>query len=182
MITGQNILCFGSEKWEYQGQQQRVMRLLSKNNRILYVNSLGTRKISLRVSQFEFYFKKTINIFKKSTKKEENSLNNIITYNPRIIPLVYNNLAMQINKSIMRAQFAKLLPNLGFNNYILWAGTPTVASFLDIFDPTVLIYNPVDRFSAFSFVDHVKISNYERHVASKADAIICTSDAIRSDL
>ena len=82
----------------------------------------------------------------------------------------------------MRAQFSRLLSKLKFNNYILWVGTPTAAFLLDIFDPTVLIYNRVDRYSQFSFVDSEKIFNYERSLASKADAIICTSDAIRKDL
>ncbi|MHA2090976.1 MAG: glycosyltransferase [Candidatus Kariarchaeaceae archaeon] len=89
---------------------------------------------------------------------------------------------MKVNVAIMRAQFSRLLSRLKFNNYILWVGTPTAAFILDIFDPTVLIYNPVDRYSEFSFVDSEKIANYERHLASKSDAIICTSDAIRKDL
>jgi glycosyltransferase involved in cell wall biosynthesis len=89
---------------------------------------------------------------------------------------------MKLNKSIMRAQFSRLLSRLEFNNYILWIGTPTAAFFLDIFDPSVLIYNPVDRFSEFSFANSAKIINYERYIASRSDAIICTADAIRRDL
>jgi len=99
-----------------------------------------------------------------------------------MIPLVYNRPIMKFNRAIMRVQFSKLLSKLEFKDYILWAGTQTAASFLDIFKPTVLIYTPVDRYSEFSFVDGTKIADYERYLASTSDAVICTSDAIRNDL
>jgi hypothetical protein len=158
------------------------MKLLSRDNRILYVNALGSRKISIKLSQFGIFFKRAIRIFQRSTNQLGENSKNITVCNPWIIPLVYNSAVMELNKSIMRAQLSRLLSNLEFNNYILWVGTPTAASFLDIFDPTALIYNPVDRYSAFSFVDSEKIINYERYIASRSDAIICTADAIKKDL
>jgi glycosyltransferase involved in cell wall biosynthesis len=82
----------------------------------------------------------------------------------------------------MQAQFSRLLSKFEFDKYILWVGTPTAASFLDIFHPDLLIYNPVDRYSKFSFVDGAKIADYEKLIASRADAVICTADAIRRDL
>ena len=182
MIKGKNIICFGSEKWEYPGLQQTIMRLLSNHNRILFVNALGSRRISVKISQFGFYLKRAIRIFQKDTIQGGEGLKNVSVCNPWIIPLVYNSAVMELNKAIMHVQFSRLLSNLEFSNYILWIGTPIAAPFLDIFNPSVLIYNPVDRYSAFSFVDSEKIINYERNIASRADAIICTSDAIKKDL
>jgi glycosyltransferase involved in cell wall biosynthesis len=75
-----------------------------------------------------------------------------------------------------------LLSKLNFKNYILWIGTPSAAFLLDIFDPTLLIYNPVDRYYAFPFVNSVKTRNYERQIAANSDVIICTAEAIRKDL
>ena len=182
MIKGKNIIIFGSDKWEYPGLQQTVMRLLSKNNRILFVNPLGTRKISIKFSEFGIYLNRAIRIFQRYTNHNDEASKNIFICNPWMIPLVYNGTIMKLNKSIMHAQFSRLLSRLEFDKYILWVGTPTAASFLDIFDPTLIIYNPVDRYSEFSFVDSAKIANYERYIASRADAIICTADAIRKDL
>jgi len=182
MIKGQNIICFGSDVWEYPGLQQTIMGLLSRNNRILFVNKLGTRKISINFSEFGIYLNRAIRIFQRYNNHSDNVSSNISVCNPWVIPLVYNRAIMRLNKSIMHAQFSRLLPRLEFDNYILWVGTPTAASFLDIFDPTLTIYNPVDRYSAFSFVDSAKIAKYERDIAYRADAIICTADAIRRDL
>jgi glycosyltransferase involved in cell wall biosynthesis len=181
MIKGKNIIIFGSDKWEYPGLQQTVMRLLSKHNRILFVNPLGTRRISIKLSEFGVYFNRAIRIFQHNNHNGDVS-KNISICNPWMVPLVYNSTIMKLNKSIMQVQFSNLLSRLGFDDYILWVGTPTAASFLDIFDPSLLIYNPVDRYSEFSFVDSAKIADYERQIASRADAIICTADAIRNDL
>jgi glycosyltransferase involved in cell wall biosynthesis len=182
MIKGKNIIFFGSDKWEYPGLQQTIMKLLSQNNRILFVNPLGTRKISIKFSEFGIYFNRAMRIFQRYPNHSDEVSKNINFCNPWMIPFVYNGTIMKLNKSIMHAQFSRLLSRLEFDQYILWVGTPTAASFLDIFDPILVIYNPVDRYSEFSFVDSTKIARYERHIASRADAIICTADAIRKDL
>ncbi len=182
MIKGKNIIVFGSDKWEYPGLQQTIMRLLSRNNRILFVNPLGTRRVSVKFSEFGIYFNRAIRIFQRDNNNGGEEAKKFRVCNPWMIPLVYNRAIMGLNKSIMHAQFSRLLSNLEFDKYILWVGTPTAASFLDIFDPSLIIYNPVDRYSEFSFVDSAKIVDYEKHIASRADAIICTSDAIKKDL
>ena len=178
MVKGQNIICFGSESWAYTGFQQTVMRLLARENKVLYVNALGSRKVSLDSSQFLFYLKRAGRLFQKSIEKSTNTL----IYNPSIIPLVYSSLVTRINRMLIRTQFSRLISKMNFQKHILWIGTPTVAPLLDVFDPVLTVYNPVDRYYAFQFVNSIKIRNYERKIAEKADVIICTSEAIKKDL
>lgn len=178
MIKGHDIICFGSSTWKYPGMQQTIMRLLAPYNRILYINALGSRNVSLKFSQFGFYLRRIQRQFQQSHNTSENTK----ICNPFIIPFVYNTIITQINKLLLRAQFNQLLSKINFHNYILWIGTPTAAHFLDLFEPALTIYNPVDRYHAFSFVNADKIRAYERIISAKADAIICTAEAIRSDL
>ena len=178
MIRGQNIICFGSSTWEYPGLQQTVMRLLSRDNRILYVNAIGTRKIALSYSQLSFYLKRTCRLF----QHDQRASKNIMVCNPWIIPLVYSDITTKINRTLLRRQFSRLLSILNFTNYILWVGTPSAASFVDLFKPALFIYNPVDRYYAFPFVNSVKTRNYERQIAANSDVILCTAEAIKEDL
>ncbi len=178
MIKGHNIICFGSSTWKYPGLQQTIMRLLSTDNKILYVNALGSRNISLKLSQLGFYWQR----IKRQFQHQKLITENTMVCNPFIIPLVYNNIATKINKFLLRVQFNELLKKINYRNYILWVGTPTAAHFLDLFDPALTVYNPVDRYYAFEFVNSDKIRAYEKMIASRANAIICTSDAIRSDM
>lgn len=154
------------------------MRLLAKQNRILYVNALGSRTVSLKLSQWRFYLKRIQRQFQAGTTMSESA----VVCNPFIVPFVYDSMTTKLNRVLLRAQFRHLLPKINFHEYILWVGTPTAAPFLDLFDPTLTIYNPVDRYHAFSFVNGDKIRAYEKMIASKANAIICTSDAIRKDM
>ena len=154
------------------------MRLLARQNKVLYVNALGSRRISLNFSQFLFYLKRARSLFQKSIEESTNT----VICNPSIIPFVYSNLANKINRILIRNQFLRLISKINFQNYILWIGTPTAAPLLDLFDPLITVYNPVDRYYAFPFVNSTKIRNYERKIAEKADVIISTSEAIKKDL
>ncbi|MCP4745016.1 MAG: glycosyltransferase family 1 protein [Desulfobacteraceae bacterium] len=178
MIKGKNILCFGSENWSYPGFQQTIMRKLSFANRIIFVNPLGSRKVTMRWSQLNFYLKR----LKMIGAKKFAPTSNITVCSPWIVPLVYNRAITKLNRHIIRVQFNKLLSNQNFKPYILWIGTPAAAFCMDMFDPEFIVYHAVDRYSQFSFVDKNKICAYEKKVAQKADVILCTSDAIRNDL
>jgi glycosyltransferase involved in cell wall biosynthesis len=185
MIKGQNIICFGSEIWNYPGFQQNTMRLLSSENRVLFVKPIGTRKISLNASNFQVYFarfSRVLKLFQKNNGDGADEIKNVTICDPWVIPLVYNAAITRINRVLIARQFSRLIDALDFNAYILWVGTPTAAFALDLFNPTGIIYNPVDKYSEFSFVDREKILAYERDIASRADAIICTADAIRDSL
>jgi glycosyltransferase involved in cell wall biosynthesis len=178
-LKGQNIICFGSARsWNYTGFQQTVMRLLSRDNRVLYVNALGSRKVSLELSELPWYLKRAQRLFKKNIEQSAN----FMVYNPRIIPLVYNDTINRINGFLLQKQFLALINRLNFDKYILWIGTPTIAFALDLFKPALTVYNPVDRYYAFTFVNGYKIRKYERQIAEKSDIIFCTSEAIKNDL
>lgn len=178
MISNKNIICFGSEKWEYTGYQQTLMRKLSASNRILFVNPLGSRKIRLQPSQFGYYFRKIKSIFAKSSARGKN----VLVCSPWIIPVVYSSMVLKLNRVLARNQFSRLLSKIHFNSYILWIGTPTAFFLIDLFDPEMVVYHAVDRYSEFAFVNRKKILSYEKAVAERADVILCTSDAIQQDM
>jgi hypothetical protein len=177
-IRGKNIICFGSENFQYPGFQQTVMRLLARHNRVIYVNALGSRRLSLKLSELPLYLKRAQRLFQKNVKQSAG----FMVYNARIIPLVYNNIINKINKILLQKQLLELISRMDFENYILWIGTPTLAFALDLFDPVLTVYNPVDRYYAFPFVNSAEIRKYEQKIAQRADVIICTSEAIQRDL
>jgi glycosyltransferase involved in cell wall biosynthesis len=178
MLEHFNILCFGGQQWEYPGFQQEVMRHLSAHNRVLYVNALGLRKTSFKLKNANVYFAKLKKLFGGARKVS----GTVRVFNPFFLPVLYNDYMDKVNTVLLRGQFRNLLRDLNFKDYLLWAGTPTMVPFLGLFQPRLLIYNPVDRVCAFSFVDRAGVQKYERAIASAADLIITTADAIKEDM
>ena len=178
MISKKNILCFGSENWEYPGFQQTLMRKFSESNKVIFVNPIGSRKIKLQYSQLEIYFNK----IRRTFAKRKSPTTNCFVCSPWIIPLIYSSIITKLNQKLIKYQFSRILIKMNFDPYILWIGTPTASFILDIFNPKLIVYHAVDRYSEFSFVDREKIRLYEKKIAEKADVILCTSDAIRNDL
>jgi Glycosyl transferases group 1 len=178
MIKGYNFLCFGSGNWNYPGFQQTIMKNFSLHNNIIFINPLGSRKIVLNTSQMSAYSRRFIRIFKKSIKTK----NNCIVCSPWNIPLVYNHTVKRINKVLLKYQINILLKKHKFEKFILWIGTPTAELLLNILNPEFIVYNPVDRYSEFNFVNGAKIKLFEKTISEKSDLILCTSDAIRKDL
>lgn len=178
MLKGHNIICFGSATWDYPGFQQTVMRKLSEQNKIIFLNSIGTRKINLKIDQFPFYIKRILRLF--SAKKGINT--SVLVYDPWVFPTVYSRFINVLNRYLLSTQLNRLIKKNNISEYVLWVGTPTVEPFIDLFKPVMTIYNPVDRFSSFDFVNKEKLKIKEEIIASKCDLILGTSDAIRDDL
>ncbi len=179
MLSGHNIICFGSERWEYPGLQQTIMRYLSKENRVLFFNSLGTRRIAFDRTFFRACTRRLTAFFSDNNHAPADSVR---VLNPHFIPLTYSTLATRINRSLISRQCRSLVSEMQLSSYILWIGTPVVSPLLNRLSPDLVVYNPVDRYHAFSFVDSVKMKAYERQAAQQADVILCTSTAIRNDL
>lgn len=178
MIENQNIICFGSATWEYPGLQQTVMRLLAKKNRVIFFNSIGTRKIK---AEYEFFLAVIRRMAMLSNKRTANQ-GNILVCNPRAIPLAYNSFFSTINNILIKRQCLAIIHRLKLSPYILWIGSPMAAVLPDLLEPMMTVYNPVDRYHAFSFVDADKILSSEHKLAKKANVILCTSEAIKNDL
>jgi hypothetical protein len=178
MLKDKTIICFGSSTWTYPGLQQTIMRKLSNHNKIIFVNSIGTRKIQFKIDQLPFYCKRIFSLFVKD--KAANT--NVFVCDPWVIPVAYSRFVNILNKLLLSIQLKRLISKNNISQYILWVGTPVIEPFWDIFNAEMTIYNPVDRFFAFEFVDGKKIKSWEESIASKCDLIIGTSDAIREDL
>ncbi len=178
MIENQNIICFGSATWEYPGLQQTVMRLLAKKNRVIFFNSIATRKIRVDYDLFLAVIGRMAMLSKRRTADQSH----ILVNNPRAIPLTYNSIFSRINNILIKRQCLAIISELKLSSYILWIGSPMAAALPDLLEPMMTVYNPVDRYHAFSFVDADKILFSEHKLAKKADVILCTSEAIKNDL
>ena len=177
-MDGMTIVCFGSERWEYPGFQQRVMRALSDTNPITFVNPIGVRSLSWSPANLAVYLRKAATSIQGTTAVDPHAT----VVNPRIIPLVYNSAAMALNGLLLRRQLRAAIQETRRRDTLLWIGTPTAAPFIHLFRPRLAVYNPVDRYQSFSFANKAGILRYSAMAARACDLAICTSDAIHADV
>lgn len=178
IVRDLHIVCFASENWDYPGFQQSIMRGLALNNRLLFFNAIGLRKASAKHREYRLYFSKLKRLFSGTKQISEN----VLVHNPFLIPYLYNDRIDRINRILIKWQLSKLQHKFKLKECVLWVGTPTAAPFIKDINYSLLVYNPVDRYCAFSFVNPEGIRRYERIVAESADLIIATSDAIYEDM
>lgn len=177
MLKGQNILCLGSEKWGYPGFQQTAMAHLATANRVLFLNPVGIRKATPSLANIRFYAAKLRSL--AARRRPATGDQPVIVFTAKLVPLVYSRWAQRLNRRLLARQVNPLLRELQFDDFILWIGAPTAFFSLDVFRPALTVYNPVDLFRAFDFVDRVRITAYEEEVARRSDLVLCTADAIR---
>jgi glycosyltransferase involved in cell wall biosynthesis len=177
-IEGMPIVCFGSERWEYPGFQQRVMRALSDRNAVTFVNPIGVRSLSWSPANLAVYLRKAATSIQGATTADPHAT----VVNPRIVPLVYSPAAMALNALLLRRQLRAAIDESRRRDTLLWIGTPTAAPFIHLFRPRLAVYNPVDRYQSFSFANKEGILRYSARAAASCDLAICTSDAIHADV
>src|SRR5690348_1043358 len=99
LLRGRDMLCF-SHDWSGDPlSKTHLMRLLSKDNRILWVNSIGYRTPTVSKRDISRAWNKLKSAFEPVREVEKN----IFVLNPFAIP-IYNSFGQRVNRWLLRRQ------------------------------------------------------------------------------
>lgn len=176
MIEGQDILYFSADDWGcgLATSQTHLARILSKKNRILYINSLGLRKPKVNKNDVKRMFSK----FSRFTKGIEQVAENIWVFTPIIIPFHDSELYQEINKKLLVGYINFYLKKLKMKNPLFWAYLPNTVHLIGKFNESKVIYYCVDEYVAFDGVPREAIHKQEEEIIKKADFIFATSNGL----
>jgi glycosyltransferase involved in cell wall biosynthesis len=150
------------------------MRLLAKDNRILWVNSIGYRAPSASGRDL----KRAIEKLKAAAQPVREVEKNIFVLNPIAIP-AYGVPAMQaVNRQLLRLQVRAAMRRLHFSRPINWVFNPAAAVVAGALGEDVLVYYCVDEYTAFSGVAQQSLIDLERGLLRKADLVIVSADRL----
>ncbi len=177
VLRGRDMLCF-SHDWSGDPlSKTHLMRLLAKDNRILWVNSIGYRAPSASKGDLQRAIQK-LKAFAKSARKVEEVERNIFVLNPLAIP-AYGVPAMQkVNRQVLRLQVLAAMRRLGFERPINWVFNPAAAVVAGALDEDMLVYYCVDEYTAFSGVAAEQLIALERGLMHRADLVIVSADRL----
>jgi glycosyltransferase involved in cell wall biosynthesis len=171
-LRGRDMLCF-SHDWSGDPlSKTHLMRLLARDNRILWVNSIGYRTPTASRRDLSRAFKKLAAIATDSLREPEP---NVHVLNPLVIPAYGRPWIRDINRRLLRHQVRRAMRQLGFQRPINWVFNPAAAVIAGSLGEDQLIYYCVDEYAAFSRVDRIALATLEQDLLDKAGLVITSS-------
>jgi glycosyltransferase involved in cell wall biosynthesis len=173
-LRGRDIICFSNDWSGDPLSKTHLMRILAKDNRILWVNSIGYRAPKASKADLGRAFHKLAAAVQPLREVEPN----LFVLNPLAIPLHDRPWAQTLNRAWLRQQVRRAMRRLGFQRPINWIFNPAAAVVARAFDEDLLIYYCVDEFTAFTGVAADALARMENDLMRRSDLVVVTSDLL----
>ena len=155
-LKDQNIICFAGEDWWYHNPHSNlhIMKSFARDNRILFVNSIGVRMPSF--SKDKFVWKAVKGKLKSLLRYFKKAEENIFVLTPVALPMMpkLEKYVLFVNKYLLIFQIMLFIRFLKFSNPIIWVTLPTVRdTVLFLKEKKIakcLVYYCVDNVSFYS--------------------------------
>jgi glycosyltransferase involved in cell wall biosynthesis len=172
-----NIVCFAKEWTEDPTSNNHVMRLLSHDHKVLWMNSIATRAPNLRNPSDLSRIRKKVSNFSLRPKHE---VDNLHIFTPLLLPFHDAPGAIQLNRSLLATSLQHVRQHLGMNDFQAWSFLPTAAPYIHHLGASLTVYYCTDEWSSFSYVDREAIQKHERNLLRHADIVFTTSRTLLS--
>ena len=123
-FRGRDMLCFSHDFFSGDPlSKTHLMRLLARENRVLWVNSIGYRAPTFCKRDLSRAVKKVVASASRLSRPEPN----IHVLNPLAIPAYGRAEVRRFNRWLLRWQVRRAMDQLGFQNPVNWVFNPAAA-------------------------------------------------------
>ncbi len=175
MLQGQNIICFAKDWSEDPTSNNHVMKGLARNNRVLWLNSIGMRTPNLADKADVLKIFRKLRSFSQGPVQVEP---NLWVYTPIVLPLPHSPAANRINREILRATLFALRKKLGMDSFQLWTFLPNAVRHVGHLGESLVVYYCTDEFAQFSYLKGEQLADMERELCGKADVVFTTARSL----
>ena len=176
-LKNRDIVCFSND-WDGDPlSKMHAMKILARDNRVLWVNSIGNRKPTASARDLKRIGKKLLGAAFGVRERHPN----IHVLTPIAIPFYGSELVRSANGALLRAQVKRAMDKLGFERPISWSFLPSSATVSGTLGEELVVYHCVDEFSAFSDAPASEIRELERRLLLRSDVVICSSEKLADD-
>lgn len=174
MIRDRTIICIAN-RWDYDPtSKHQVMKLLSRHNRIVWVNYRGTRRPRVSVADFTV----AAGTLRAALHGIQPVGDSILQITPLVIPGAKNTILQAVSRRLLVVQIRRALDRLPQTPVQLWTFAPDVPFLAGKFREECLVYYCVDEYSAFQDFNAQAIRTAEGRLIERADLVITTSAAL----
>jgi glycosyltransferase involved in cell wall biosynthesis len=171
-LQGRDIVCVGFADWatDLQTNQHHLMRRLARENRVLFVESLGLRRPQLAGRDLRRIASRLL-----SGLRGPREADGLQVLSPLVLPFHGNPIARRLNRWLLPALVRRATRRLGMANLILWAYVPQAEALLDTIQPQLVIYHCVDDLAAQPGIDAEGFQAAEQRFAGRADLVLASA-------
>ncbi|WP_448556076.1 glycosyltransferase family 1 protein [Thalassotalea montiporae] len=210
--TSRPMVVFGEDWGKHPSSTQHLVKVLSTQRDIIWINSIGLRKpkfswrdisrvfskLKARLfdasdkagkrinEQYEQYGPHEQDVQDESTaQKMPTSRYQFIVINPLVLPCTDQPILLWLNKFLLKRQLARAIDALS-GRPIVWTSLPTAVDYLSIFESSEhkcdCVYYCGDDFSALAGVDHEFVVGKEQELCERASTVFAASQPLLSKL
>ena len=172
-LRGRDIVCFSHDWTGDPLSKTHLMRVLSKENRILWVNSLANRMPTASSKDLSRIYKK----LKSFTEPVREVEKNIFVLNPLAIPAYGTEGVRKFNEKFLLRQVKKAMRKLNFDAPINMVFNPAAGLLAGKLGESKLIYYCVDEYTAFTGASK-GLREIEEDLFAKADLVIVSAEKL----
>lgn len=171
-LRGQDIVCVGFADWdtELRTNQHHLMSRLARDNRVLFVESLGLRRPGLSSRDLSRIVRRVVNGL-----KPPRAADGLYVLSPLVIPLHRYGFVRAVNRRLLPFLVRRAVRRLGMNTPILWAYVPQAEVLVESLRPSQVVYHCVDDMAAQKGIDGPSFRAAEARFAASADLVFASS-------
>jgi glycosyltransferase involved in cell wall biosynthesis len=174
MLEGHDIVCFAND-WDSDPlSKKHVMTRLARDNRVLWVNSLGCRNPTASARDFRRAAKKLGDFFQGCRQVADN----LWVTSPLVIPFHGSAAARALNRRWLAATLRLTLRRLGMRRPVTWSFLPSSADVVGRLGERLVVYQCVDEYSQFTGTDKAAILEMEERLCRRADLVLVSAQTL----
>jgi glycosyltransferase involved in cell wall biosynthesis len=174
LLRGRDLLCF-SHDWSGDPlSKTHLMRLLARDNRVLWVNSIGYRAPTASRADMSRAFKKLAAALRPLRNPEPS----LYVLSPLAVPAYGSPLVRRFNQWLLRMQVRRAMRQLRFRRPLNWVFNPAASLIAGRLGEEMVIYYCVDEYTAFAGVPTAALTRMERELIDRADLVIVSAERL----
>ena len=168
------IICFGKDWGTDPTSNMHVMRILARTNRVLWVNSIGTRRPGVNRRDLGRLFHKLRRGFDGCVPVAPN----MHVFNPLAVPFPEIPVVARFNSALLAPVLRGISRRLGFERPIMWTYFPVAVGLVGRLRECAVIYHCVDDYAEFRGVNGPALRRAERELLKVADVVFTSSELL----
>ena len=176
-LRGCDIVCFSNDWAGDPLSKMHLMRILARENRVLWIDSLGNRAPRATLQDARRIGAK-LSAAAATLRAPREVAQNLHVLSPLALPAWESRLAAALNRRLLRLQIGRAMERLGFaRRPVVWCFLPSAAWVALSLPRRLLVYHCVDEFSEFTGAPPA-LAEQEAALARAADLVIVSSERL----